>query len=122
MYKSIILVVLLLVVALVVQLRQQGQTRARIALQQRDAEKLHSEELARGTVSGTPGAETLVPESFTVPDGPPKEFPITVDTSMKDVTVTGRFDVSDHSHKVEVYIFDEDDYTNWMYGNNAVAV
>jgi hypothetical protein len=41
---------------------------------------------------------------------------------MTDVTVKGQFAVSSNNGGVEVYIFDEDDYTNWMYGNDSIAL
>jgi hypothetical protein len=60
---------------------------------------------------------------FSVSSGMPKEFHISVDTShMMDVTVTGRFEVSGKNNAVEAYIFYGDNYTNWLYGNDSVAL
>jgi hypothetical protein len=137
MYKTIVAVVAFLVIALIVQLYEQDQMQTRIKLKQQAEEQLQADneakaeeaERARQLAEGihlrfAQTADSVVPESFSVPNGAPKEFSITVDTTrMMDVTVTGHFAVSgDRSSGVEVYIFDEDDYTNWMYGNNSIAL
>jgi hypothetical protein len=36
--------------------------------------------------------------------------------------VKGKFAVSGKNNGIEVYIFDEDDYTNWLYGNDSIAL
>jgi hypothetical protein len=137
MYKTIVAVVVFLVIALIVQLYEQDQMQTRIKLKQQADEQLQADnqakaeqtERARQLAEGVQlkvweAEDSLVPESFNVPNGSPKEFSITVDTTrMMDVTVTGHFAVSgDHANGVEVFIFDEDDYTNWMYGNNSIAL
>jgi len=137
MYKTIIGVVRFLVAALILQLYEQARGRDRIVRQQEEAEKTHSDmeikaeeaEIARQSADGihaqlTPAADSIVPETFRVSSGAPKEFTITVDTSrMIRVNLSGHFGVSGGSTGgVEVFLFDEDDYINWMYGNSAVAL
>ena len=41
---------------------------------------------------------------------------------MMEVTLKGQFAVSGKNNAVEVYLFDEDDYTNWLYGNDSIAL
>jgi hypothetical protein len=137
MYKTIVAVVAFLVIALIVQLYEQDQTQERIAREQQAAIRMQSEkaakaeetERARQAEAGISSkqdssSDSLVPELFSVPNGTPKEFDITVDMSrMADVTVSGHFAVSgDRNKAIEVYIFDEDDYANWLYGNNSIAL
>jgi hypothetical protein len=136
MFKTIIAVVAFLVLALIFQLYEQERLHVEIARQQQEALKAESdkeakaaeEERARQLHSGklpqlVPAADDLATGTFSVSTGVPKEFRITVDAArMFDVTVTGQFAVSGKSSGVEVFIFDEDDYTNWMYGNDSVAL
>lgn len=127
MYKTIIGVVLFLVAALILQLYEQARIRDRIVRQQEEAERTQSEMEIKAEEAKipqlTPTADSIVPESFRVSSGAPKEFTITVDTSrMIRVNLTGHFGVSGSTGGVEVFLFDEDDYINWMYGNSAVAL
>jgi hypothetical protein len=136
MFKTIIAVVAFLVLALIFQLYEQNQLHIQIAHQQQ--EKLKAQyaqeakaaetERARQLHSGiqpqsVPALENLAVGTFSVSSGTPKEFRITVDASrMTDVTVKGQFAVSSNNGGVEVYIFDEDDYINWRYGNDSIAL
>lgn len=131
MYKTIIGVVLMLFIALAVQLYTQEQQRLRIvaeqAAQQKASEqaKPESETRAGDRRSKLPQVESSpVPASFNLPSGPPKEFPIDVNTEqMTDVTVSGHFDVSSGGRSgIDVFIFAEDDYTNWMHGTDSMAL
>jgi hypothetical protein len=136
MYKTIIGVVAFLVLALIFQLYEQNQLQIKFARQQQEKakaqydEELKAEETerARQLQSGiqpqsVPAQENLAVGTFSVPSGTPKEFRIEVDASrMMDVTVKGKFAVSGKNNGIEVYIFDEDDYTNWLYGNDSIAL
>jgi hypothetical protein len=137
MNKTILAVVAFLVIALTVQIYQQDQLHSRIANQQQDAEKAHADNIAkeleaektRQSASGNapryaPAIDKVVLESFRVPEGPPREFDFTVNADqMTDVTVSGHFAVSGaHPSGIEFFIFDEDDYENWIDGNSAVAL
>jgi hypothetical protein len=136
MFKTIIGVVAFLVLALIFQLYEQNQLRIQIARQQQEkmkaqydeAVKAEATERARQLQSGNPpqsmpAMENLAVGTFSVSNGTPKEFPINVDTSrMTEVNVKGQFAVSGKNSAVEVYIFDEDDYANWLYGNDSIAI
>jgi len=126
MFKTIIAVVAFLVLALIVQLYEQNQQHIQIVRQQQEAIKAQSDREAKAAAlqpHSTPVKEDFAVGTFSVSSGTPKEFRISVDTShMMDVSVTGRFEVSGKSSGVEAYIFDEDDYTNWLYGNDSVAL
>ena len=132
MFKTIIAVVAFLVLALIVQLYEQNQLHLRIARQQQEAKeaqeamKAKSDREARRMgvqPQSVPEKEDFAVGTFSVSSGTPKEFRISLDTSkMMDVTVAGRFEVSGKNSGVEAYIFDEDDYTNWLYGNDSIAL
>jgi hypothetical protein len=135
MFKTIIGVVAFLVLALIVQLYEQDQLHIQIARQQQEAMKAESDkeekaaeaERARQLRLGiqpqsVPAKEDLAVGTFSVSSGTPMEFRITVDTSrMMNVTVTGQFAVTGKNSGVEVYIFDSDNYSNWLYGNDSIA-
>jgi len=132
MFKTIIAVVAFLVLALIVQLYEQNQLHLRIARQQQEAKeaqeamKAKSDREARRMgvqPQSVPAKEDFAVGTFSVSSGTPKEFRIFVDASkMMDVTVAGRFEVAGKNSGVEAYIFDEDDYTNWLYGNDSIAL
>ena len=136
MFKTIIGVVAFLVLALSFQLYEQNQLRIQIARQQQEkmkaqydeAVKAEATERARQLQSGNPPQSVLAMENlavgtFSVSNGTPKEFAINVDTSrMTEVNVKGQFAVSEKNSAVEVYLFDEDDYANWLYGNDSIAI
>jgi hypothetical protein len=135
MFKTIIAVVAFLILALIVQLYEQNQLRIRIARQQQEAQeaqeaheamKAQSDREARRLgiqPQSAPVMEDLAVGDFRVASGMPKEFHIPVDTSgMRDATVTGQFAVTGKNSGIEVYIFDGDNYTNWLYGNDSVAL
>ncbi len=136
MFKTIIAVVAFLVLALIFQLYEQDRLHVEIARKQQEALKAQSDKEAKAADEErirklhlgllpqlVPASEDLAMGAFSVSSGVPKEFRITVDAArMFNVTVTGKFEVSGKSSGIEVYIFDEDDYTNWMYGNDSVAL
>jgi hypothetical protein len=133
MFKTIIAVVIFLVLALIFQLYEQNQLHVQIARQQqeailakadKEAEAKRARQLQSGVLPQSVSAtENLAMGTFSVPSGSPREFRITVDSSrMMNVTVAGQFAVSGKNSGIEVYIFDEDDYTNWMYGNDSIAL
>jgi hypothetical protein len=131
MFKTIIAVVAFLVLALIVQLYEQNQLHIRIARQQQEQEaqealKAQSDREARRPdiqPQSAPVMEDFAVGTFSVASGMPKEFHVSVDTSkMMDVIVTGRFEVSGKNNGVEAYIFHGDNYTNWLYGNDSIAL
>jgi hypothetical protein len=137
MYKTIIGVVLMLVIALVVQLYELEQQRIRIVAQRQKAEQAQAEldvkayeaEQARLKAAAVDSQyeqveDVIVPELIRLPSGSPKEFPIDVNLEqMLDVTVSGHFDASSGGKSgIEVFIFTEDDYTNWLHGTDSVAL
>ena len=137
MYKTIIGVVLMLFVALAVQLYELEQQRIRIVEERKRSEQARAEldakayeaEQARKKATAADSQyeqaeDVLVPEQFRLPNGPPKEFPIDVNLEqMLDVTVSGHFDASNGGKSgIEVFIFTEDDYTNWLHGTDSVAL
>jgi hypothetical protein len=126
MFKTIIAVVAFLVLALIVQLYEQNQQHIQIARKQQEANQAQADQEARRQgirPHSMPVMENFAVGNFNVPTGMPKEFHVSVDVSkVIDVAVTGRFDVSGKNSAVEVYLFDGDNYTNWMYGNDSVAL
>jgi hypothetical protein len=129
-------VIAFLLLALIVQLYGQNQLHIRFARQQREAPKAQSDKEAKAAETersrqvhpgiqpqSVPVLEDLAVGTFSVSSGTPMEFRITLDTSwMMDVTVTGQLAVPGKNSGIEVCIFDEDDYTNWLYGNDSIAL
>jgi hypothetical protein len=115
--KSAVLVVVIILVGISgFLLYRQTQLQQRLDEQAAAVEEAKKPKYVHRTDVLASGEMTVVPAQ-------PQAIRVSIDTSMRNIKITGRFTASGGTDNgIEAFVFDEDNYTNWFNGHQTQAL